>query len=109
MEKFADEADQVFEVVDNVLRQVLGEKATLLVYKYLESRFSLRTNEFSAKLEVLAIGLRSFLCAGAPMIERKIISDLYSSCGVLSRVDVAKAEETYDFASRVRFVLQNAS
>lgn len=109
MENFVDGADQVFEVVDNVLRQVLGEKATLLVYKYLESRFSLRTNEFSTKLEVLAAGLRSFLCAGAPMIERKIITDLYSNCGVLGKMEAAKVGEEHDFASQVRFALQNTN
>lgn len=105
----ADGAEQVFKVVDNVLRQVLGEKATLLVYKYLESRFSLRTNEFSTKTEVLAEGLRCFLCSGAPLVERKILSDLYSSCGVLGRMELAKTGEEYDFATQVRFALQNAN
>jgi hypothetical protein len=104
-----DGAEQVFKVVDNVLRQVIGEKATLLVYKYLESRFSLRTNEFSTKTEVLAEGLRFFLCSGAPLVERKILKDLYSSCGVLDRMQLAKAGEEYDFASQVRFALKNAN
>lgn len=105
----ADGAEQVFRAVDNVLRQVIGEKATLLVYKYLESRFSLRTSEFSTKAEVLAEGLRCFLCSGAPLVERKILNDLYSSCGICNKMAIAKAEAPYDFASQVRFALQNAN
>lgn len=105
----ADRAEQFFTVVDNVLRQVVGEKATLLIYKYLESCFSLRTNEFSTKTDVLAEGLRRFLCSGAPIVERKILKDLYVNCGLHDKLDLVEAETGCDFANHVRFALQNAN
>ena len=104
----ADRAEQVFRIVDNVLKQVVGEKATLLIYKYLESRFSLRTDEFSIKLEVLTEGLRSLLCAGGSMVERKILSALCSIYGLFGSLEITKTEENeYIFASQARLIIQN--
>jgi hypothetical protein len=99
-------ADPVFRIVDNILRQVFGEKVTLLIYRHLESSYSLRTDEFSTKIDVFAKGLESFLSSGALLIERKILDDVYSSCGLLRKMEIVKASDGYDFASQVRFALQ---
>jgi hypothetical protein len=102
------EADIVFKVVDRVLRQVFGEKATPLIYKYLETHYSLKQNEFSTKTDVLAKGLENFLKTGAPIIERKIVNDIYSSYGVIRKMELTNAREEYDFASQVRIAMQRA-
>ena len=99
-------ADPVFRIVDNILRQVFGEKVTLLIYRHLESRYSLRTDEFSTKIDVFAKGLESFLSSGALLIERKILDDVYSSYGLLRKMEIVKASNEYNFASQVRFALQ---
>jgi hypothetical protein len=101
-----EKEDPVFKIVDNVLRQVFGEKVALLIYRHLESHYSLRPSEFSEKIDVFAKGLESFLPSGASLIERKILDDMYSSQDLLRRMEIAKASEEYDFAGQMRFILQ---
>jgi hypothetical protein len=102
------EVDPVFKIVDNVLKQVFGEKVTPLIYKYLETHYALKQNEFSTKIGVFAKGLENFLNTGAPIIERKILNDIYSSYGVIRKMDLTNAREAYDFAGQVRIAMQRA-
>ena len=102
------EADPVFKIIDNVLKQIFGEKVTQMIYGYLETHYSLLQGEFSEKIDVFAKGLENFLHSGAPLIERKILDDIYANQGVIRRMELASVREEMDFASQVRIVMQRA-
>ena len=104
----AKKSDQVFKIVDNVLRQVFGEKATDLIYQHLEKQYSLQRSEFPAKIELFAKGLEAFLRSGAPLIERKIVADLYATYGMFRRMEAINAHDDYDFAGQVKIFMQSA-
>ncbi len=96
--------DKISKIIDRVLRQVFGEKATILIYKHLESKYSMKRNEISEKIDVFAKGLEEFLSSGAYIIERKILEDVYSSYGILRRLELRKTREEHDFVSQVKFL-----
>ncbi|MGB9740741.1 MAG: hypothetical protein ACP5IM_05180 [Candidatus Bathyarchaeia archaeon] len=100
--------NKISKIVDHVLRQIFGEEATLLIYKYLETNYNVKQNEIAEKIEVFAKGLENFLSSGAYAIERKILEDIYSSYGLLRRLELEEVHEEYDFASHVKLLLQNA-
>lgn len=108
MEISTKEADDVFKIVDIILKQAIGEKASLLIYKYMENRYALRPSEFEAKIDVFAKGLESFLNSGATLVERKILEEIYCRGGMNSKIESAKASGEQDFASQVRFAMQRA-
>jgi len=102
--------DSVFQIVDNILKQVFGEKSTLLIYRYLETHYSLPKHEIGVKIDVFAEGLENFLSSGAPLIERKILQDIYSRQGIMRTIEIDDVDEEFDFATQVRFAIaiQNA-
>jgi len=65
--------DKISKIIDRVLKQVFGEEATQLIYKYLESKYSLRRDEISEKIDLFARGLEEFLSTGAHVIEKRIL------------------------------------
>ena len=65
--------DKVTEAIDKVLKKIFGPEATLLIYEYLENRYSIRQNEIVEKINVFAKGLEEFLKSGAYIIEMKIL------------------------------------
>lgn len=69
--------DPFFQVVDNVLTQVIGREAAVLIYKHLENYYSLHPHEYSERMDLFAKGLKDCLCAGAIPIENMILYDLY--------------------------------
>ena len=100
--------DRVFEIIDSVLKQVFGDEATLLMYKYLERRYSLSQSEFSEKIEVFAKGIEEFLSSGAYAVESKILDNIYSSHDTLRRAELARLSEERDFASQIKIAMQKA-
>jgi len=100
--------DKISKIIDRVLRQVFGEEATLLIYKHLENNYSLKRDDIAEKIELFARGLEDFLRSGAYVIERKILDDIYSSYGLLRRLDLEKIQEEYDFASQVKLLMRKA-
>jgi len=100
--------DKISKVIDRVLRQIFGEEATTLIYRHLESKYSLKPNEISEKIDVFAKGLEEFLSSGAYAIEQKILDDIYSSYGLLRRVELCKRQEGYNFVNQVKFLTQKA-
>jgi hypothetical protein len=113
METLADEKrnkgeDRISKIVDRVLRQIFGEEATLLIYKHLESRYSLKQNEISENIDAFAKGLEEFLSSGAYVIERKILEDIYSSYGLIRRLELERNKEECDFASQVKSLVRKA-
>jgi hypothetical protein len=100
--------DKICKIIDRVLRQVFGEEATIFIYKYLESNYSLKRGEISEKIDLFAKGLEDFLSSGAFVVERKILDDIYSSYGLLRRLELERTREEYDFAGQVRIVMRKA-
>ncbi|MDI6805856.1 MAG: hypothetical protein QMD20_04235 [Candidatus Bathyarchaeia archaeon] len=103
-----EKEDKISKIVDRVLKQVFGEEATLLIYKHLEKNHSVKPDEISEKIEVFAKGLEEFLSTGAYVIEKKILEDIYSTYGLLRRLESEKMQEESDFVSQVKSLKQRA-
>ncbi|MGQ9624373.1 MAG: hypothetical protein ACUVT9_03270 [Candidatus Bathycorpusculaceae bacterium] len=100
--------DKISKIINRVLKQVFGEEATHLIYKYLESRYSLRRDEISEKIDLFARGLEEFLSTGAHVIEKRILEDIYSSYGLLRKIEMERTYADYDFANQVKFLMRKA-
>jgi hypothetical protein len=100
--------DKISKIINSVLRQVFGEEATLLIYRYLEAKYSLRPDEVSDKIELFAKGLEEFLRSGAFVVERRILDDIYSSYGLLRRLELEQSHVESDFVSQVRMLMHKA-
>jgi len=100
--------DKISKIIDRVLNQVFGEEATLLIYRYLESNHSLKRDEVAEKIDVFARGLEEFLRSGAFVIEHKILEDIYSSYGLLRRLELERTQEECDFVSQVKSLMRKA-
>jgi hypothetical protein len=64
------------QVVDNVLNQILGQKATQIIYKYLESNYLIQKHEIVEKLDSFNNALEEYLGTGAAVIEKVIMQSL---------------------------------
>ena len=100
--------DKISKIIDKVLKQVFGEEATNLIYRHLENKYCLKRNEIAEKIEVFAAGLEEFLRSGAYVIERKILEDIYSNCGLLRRLELERVQEENDFVSQVKSLMRKA-
>ena len=100
--------DKICRIIDKVLNQVFGKEATLLIYRYLENNYSVKRDEISEKIDLFTKGLEDFLRTGAYAIERKILEDVYSSYGLLRRLELEKAQQEYDFAGQIRLLTRKA-
>jgi len=52
--------ERLFKIVDKVLKQVIGESATLFIYKYLEEEHSLKREDIPDELEIFEKGLEKY-------------------------------------------------
>jgi hypothetical protein len=100
--------DKIAKIIDRVLKQVFGEEATILIYRHLESSYSLRRDEIAEKIDVFAKGLEEFLRSGAYVIERKILEDIYSSYGLLRRLELESVQDEGDFVGQVKSLMRKA-
>jgi hypothetical protein len=100
--------DKISKIIDRVLRQIFGEEATLLIYRHLESKYSLKQNEISEKIDLFTKGLEEFLSSGAVVIEQKILEDIYSSYGLIRRLELERIQEECDFVSQVKSLIRRA-
>jgi len=100
--------NKISKIIDRVLKQVFGEGATLLIYRYLENHYSVKQDEIAEKIDVFAKGLEEFLSSGAYVVERKILEDMYSSYGLLRRLELEKMQDECDFVSQVRLLMRKA-
>ena len=108
VQQVSGKEDKISRIIDKVLRQVFGEEATYLSYKYLESRYRLKRGEIGEKIDVFAAGLEEFLRSGAYVIERKILEDIYSNCGLLRRLELERVQEESDFVSQMKSLIRKA-
>lgn len=79
----------------------MGDEATLLIYKHLENRYSLRQDEIVEKIYVFADGLEELLSSGAYVIEKNILENAYSNYGLTRRLEFEKAESNMNFVSQM--------
>jgi hypothetical protein len=93
---------KIERIIDRVLRQVFGEEATLLIYRHLENNYSLKKEEVADRIETFAAGLEDFLRSGAYVIEQKILEDIYSSYGLLRRIELERERDEFDFVSQIK-------
>ncbi len=100
--------ERISKIVSRVLNQVFGEEATQLIYRHLEHKYSLKPSEVDEKIELFAQGLEEFLRSGAYVIERKILDDIYSSYGLLRRLELEKCNEENDFVSQMKMLMRKA-
>jgi hypothetical protein len=100
--------DRICKIIDSVLRQVFGGEATHLIYRYLESQYGLKQDDVSNRIDVFAKGLEEFLRSGAIVVERRILEDIYSSYGLLRRLELEHNQDESDFVGQVRLLIQKA-
>jgi hypothetical protein len=67
---------QTAQVIDDVLNRILGQEATQLLYKYLESKYLIQKHEIAEKLDSFNCALENYLGAGAIIIEKVIMQNL---------------------------------
>lgn len=96
--------DKGSKAIDKVLREIMGDEATLLIYKHLENRFSLKQNEIIEKIDVFAEGLEELLSSGAYVIEKNILEKAYSSYGLTRRLGFERAESNMNFVSQMKML-----
>ncbi|NIR86523.1 hypothetical protein GWO13_02695 [Candidatus Bathyarchaeota archaeon] len=92
----------LLKVIDEELKQVFGEAATLIIYSHLEKNYSLKPEEIPEKLEVFIRGLEEFLSSGAQVVEKIILKKVYSSFGLPCR-----NKEGYNFIDHVTELRKN--
>jgi hypothetical protein len=71
----------IVNTVDEELKKIFGETATLIIYGYLENNLSLKRKKIPERIELFSQGLEKFFGSGAYMLEKTILTDLYSSFG----------------------------
>ncbi len=69
------------ETIDSHLKNIFGEMATSVIYKYLQTSYSLTQDKIPEKLDVFTNGLTEFLHSGALVVEKVILEDLYCNFG----------------------------
>jgi len=100
--------EKLVKIIDKVLNQIFGKEATYLIYRHLEDKYNLKKEEVAEKIDIFAEGLEEFLTSGAYIIERKILEDIYSNYGLLRRMEIERMQETSDFASQVKQLMQGS-
>lgn len=102
---FKEDDDRIARIIDQVLRQIFGNKAARLIYRYLETRYAVKPYEVVEKIDLFAKGLEEFLRTGAYVVERKILEDVYSSYGFLQKLEL---EETLkgDFVGQIKMIME---
>jgi len=95
---------KVSRAIDKILIKIFGDEGTLLIYKHLENRYSLRQDEIVEKIDVFADGLEELLSSGAYVIEKNILENAYSSYGLTRRLEFEKAESNMNFVSQMKML-----
>jgi hypothetical protein len=70
----------------------------------LDRTYSVKRDEIAEKLDLFAKGLEDFMSSGADVVERRILEDLQSSCGLNSEFEPSLK----DFADQVRLLTAKA-
>ena len=87
--------DKCLKVIDKSLREIFGEKATLIIFKHLE---------ISEKMDVFVDALEELLSSGANIVKKKILEKLYSSYGIIYKPEFERAETNMNFVSQIKML-----
>lgn len=88
------------EAVDEALK-VLGESCRQMIFFHLEKSYSIKRHDIPKKPEAFAAGLEKIFGAGASVLQKLILENLYSKLG--SRY---KDKKDYTFADYLNDVKQ---
>ena len=99
--------DKGSKAIDKVLRKILGDEATLIIYKYLENNYSIRQDEIVEKIDLFVDALEELLSSGAYIVKQNILENLYSSHGIIHKPELERAETKLTFVSQMNFFSNN--
>ena len=71
----------IVNAVDEELKRIFGETTTFVIYGYLKSKLSLKREKIPEKIGLFSQGLEKLLGSGAYVLEKTILTNLYSSFG----------------------------
>lgn len=71
--------DSLLVAIDEALRQVFMKEGTKVIYAYLESKCHSKREQIFDNPEVFSMDLRRLLASAAPVIEKMILENLYST------------------------------
>jgi hypothetical protein len=100
--------DVVLKIIDNTLNQIFGKEATTLIYRHLESQYSVKHSEIGDKIDLFARGLEDFLKSGAYVVEKKILEDINSNCKLLRRMELENFDDEANFVAHVKSFMHHA-
>lgn len=70
------------EVIDETLKQVFKEDGAKVIYEFLENNSKLSLKEVSDKPELFSESLETLMVSAARVIERLILTNIYSKLGL---------------------------
>jgi len=70
------------ELVTQRMGELLGETASRFLFDYMKRNHDLLTGDICERSDVFFAGLEEFLVAGAKILERLVLKDIYSSFGL---------------------------
>ena len=91
--------DLLLKVVEETLKQVFREEGTKAIYDYLENKCRLKREEIAEKPEVFSAGLERLLVSAAPVIEKLILKNLYSTLEL--EFEEKKGYEFHDYVKEL--------
>jgi len=77
-----EQSEKLNKFVDKVLNQILGQKATEIIYEYLENKHSIQRHEIAQKLDSFNGALEEYLGSGAVIIQKVIFENLEESTDI---------------------------
>ena len=99
--------EKISRIVKRVLNRIFGKEATNLIYRHLETKYSLEEDKIASRIDVFAKGLEDFLSSGAQVIEQEILEDIYSSYGLLRQLQFKDMQEDSSFVGRIKLLVHN--
>jgi len=72
----------LFEAIDEGLQEVLGESGRQMTFFHLEMSYQVKRDDIAKKTKDFATGLEKMFGAGASVLEKIIVKNLYSQLGL---------------------------
>lgn len=73
----------LLESIDEGFKEIFGEAATEIIYKYLGDKYSLKREDIPENLEVFSEGVEAFFNSSAAWtVERNVLKNFYSTFGL---------------------------
>ena len=95
------------KAIDEVLRKIFGDEATLIIYTYMESNYSIRQDEIVEKIDVFVDALEELLSSGAYVVKQKILENLYSNHAIIHKPEFERAETNMNFVNQIQMLQWN--